>query len=686
MKKISIVILIILFIFLTTFMTYNLFGVGEQNEISKNIESKVSSLVTNNTMEFSEYEAGVIGNYNDVSKVAGGSYHSLLLTTEGYVYSFGNNIYGQLGDGTGGDITSNNYDRNKPVKVADNPENGFTNGTVKEISVASNYSLLLTTDGYLYSFGENGRGQLGDGTGGDRTNDDNKNKPVKVADNPESGFTNGTVKEVVAGFNHALIVTTEGYAYSFGNNIRGQLGDGTTSDRNKPVKISDNPESGFINENVEKVAAGDNHSLVLKADGNVYSFGRNNYMQLGNGTTSDSNKPVKVSDNLESGFTNGTVKEIAAGNNHSLIVTIAGNVYSFGRNNYGQLGDETGGDTTNNNNKNKPVKVANNPESGFINENVKEVAGGINNAFIITTEGYLYSFGDNDFGQLGDGTTISKNKPVKVLDNPEEGFTNGTVKEIGVGDYHVLITTTEGLVRSFGANSNGGRLGIGESSNSSKPRGGRLISLWLSGNAISHSKQQVTKYSSDANVNEVNISDVTSRIVVELKKANGEYQDITNEYKSTTNGGENKYIVGESGTPFEVGLNTEESFTIRVSDENSPIFMEYTFIVDKKPPTLSEIIENGNASVCNVINNNEYYCSSGVAFIETDLSGFYHVKKEALGLETDITSDIRNGLINELATANTEKSKVIYTLTDGAGNIATIKIILDNYNPRIELK
>jgi alpha-tubulin suppressor-like RCC1 family protein len=238
--------------------------------------------------------------------VAAGYSHSLFLTSAGTVYASGRNGYGRLGDGT-------TTDRSTPVQVAAGVPN------VVGVAAGSAHSLFLTSAGTVYASGSNNYGQLGDGT-------------TTWGSTPVAGVTAAGVPNVVgvaAGDKHSLFLTSAGTVYASGYNGNGQLGDGTTTQRSTPVQVA----AGVPN--VVGVAAGNLHSLFLTSAGTVYASGYNGYGQLGDGTTTDRSTPVQGA----AGVLN--VAGVAAGGSHSLFLTSAGTVYASGRNDYGQLGDGT---------------------------------------------------------------------------------------------------------------------------------------------------------------------------------------------------------------------------------------------------------------------------------------------------------------------------------------------------------
>ena len=161
----------------------------------------------------------------------------------------------------------------------------------------------------------------------------------------------------------------------------------------------------------QKVAGGPYHSLTLKNDGTVWAWGRNDFGELGNGTTTSRYTPVQVK-----GLTN--VVAIAAGYDHSLALRSDGTVWAWGLNGNGQLGDGT---TTN---RTTPVQV-----KGLTN--VVAIAAGVYHSLAIRSDGTVWTWGYNTYGQLGDGTTTNKTTPVQV-----KGLTN--VVAIAAGVYHSL--------------------------------------------------------------------------------------------------------------------------------------------------------------------------------------------------------------------------------------------------------
>lgn len=630
---------------------------------------KVDAAGIESTLNLSEN-----GFLEPIKSITSGQRHALVLTEDNILYSFGVNAEGQLGIGT-----TDNSDI--PVKVADSADGTFINdGRVKKVTAFGTHTLILTTDGVVYSFGDNDYGQLGIGTSGTGLFE---SKPVKLGNSADGTFINdGRVKDITTGNAHSLILTTDGVVYSFGWNRNGQLGIGsssTSTSKNLPVKINNSADSTFINDGrVKEIEAGQFHSGIVTNDGVAYTFGYNYYGQLGNGSTaSTENTPVKMVSSEDGTFVNdGRVKELSFGRLQTVILTTSGSLFTVGYNAQGQLGDGTF------QNKNKPVKVVDNGD--FTNSNIASVSTEDYHVLVLKNDGIVYAFGYNYYGQLGIGTTRDTSKAVKVLNSADGRFINdGRVIDVSAGASTSIILTNEKKAYTVGEAEV-----LGNSSNTMPSQStkfvwmrGDLAYASLSGKALEHDKSKVTKFSGD-----VTISNVSGTL--SLKKGTGTYVDITSKYEGLYNGGSYKFIVGDSGDgTWHVGIDQETEFTLEILSGTT--IVEYTFIIDKKPPKITEVIAEGSNSACNIINESEYYCNQNVSFTTySDLSGYYVAKKEIEGTDgaTDIITDIPGVLSHTLESSNLEKAKVTYTLIDGAGNTVIISVVMDNYIPRVEQK
>jgi YD repeat-containing protein len=270
----------------------------------------------------------------------------------------------------------------------------------------------------------------GNGRLGDNTTV-GRSSPVSVV----GGFTNWC--GVSAGYTHSLGIRTNGTIWSWGCNSFGQVGDGTITSRTSPVSVV----GGFTD--WCGVSAGSQHSLGVRCNGSAWAWGRNTYSQLGLGDTTHRSSPVSV----VGGFTDWC--EVAGGAYHSLGIRTNGTVWAWGNNSQGRLGDGT------NTARSSPVSVV----GGFTDW--CEVAAG-NHSLGIRTNGTVWAWGYNGQGRLGDGTTIGRSSPVSVVG----GFTDWC--GVSAGNNHSIGIRTNGTVWAWGFN-NAGRLGDGTTTDRSSP-------------------------------------------------------------------------------------------------------------------------------------------------------------------------------------------------------------------------
>ena len=329
-----------------------------------------------------------------IVQTANGNGYSLALSADGTVYTWGRNEYGQLGNG----VTATNSPVPVAVKTAGTPMEGKT---IVQISAKVWYALALASDGTVYSWGFNSWGQLGSGTSG-TANNASAPVAVKTAGTPMEGKT---IVQVAAGATHSLALATDGTIYAWGKNEYGQLGDDSTTNSPVPVavKTAGTPMDG---KTIIQIHAGYEHSLALASDGTVYAWGRNNSGQLGKNDATDAHIPAAVQ-TLGTPMAGKVIVQLVAGNSQSMALASDGTVYTWGWNQYGQLGNGT---TTN---SRIPVAVVTTgtPLAGKI---ISQIAAGNAHALAMTDDGTVYTWGWNQYGQLGNNSTINSSLPVIV--------------------------------------------------------------------------------------------------------------------------------------------------------------------------------------------------------------------------------------------------------------------------------
>ncbi|WP_103560901.1 RCC1 domain-containing protein [Actinomadura rubteroloni] len=360
--------------------------------------------------------------------VAAGTAHSVLVDQDGFVWATGSNDNGQLGDGT----KTNSKIVRKVAGLSD----------VKAVAAAGDYTVALTNSGTVWAWGDNANGQLGNGTTTDSPT------PVQV-----TGLLNATA--ISAGPDgHVLAVLSSGQVKAWGANGSGQLGDGTTTQRTSPVTVAglSGVATGF-----GAVGAGNGHSLAVLADGRVQAWGGNASGQLGDGTTTGHLAPANVTGISDA-------KQVAAGGAHSLALTSAGAVRAWGANQLGQLGDGT---TTS---RLTPVNIS-------LSEKATSVAAGSTNSAATTYDavtgdgtGNIWVWGDNSYGQVGNGTTTNAATPAQV-----SGI--GAVFSVALGARHSVADSYFGFT-VWGSNSVG-QFGTGDTTSHLDPKLAELaLSSW----------------------------------------------------------------------------------------------------------------------------------------------------------------------------------------------------------------
>lgn len=269
------------------------------------------------------------------------------------------------------------------------------------------FILTLTDDGSIYAYGKNDEGQLGQGY----VDDDFHFLQTKI-DVPDQ------VIGMAAGRSHGLALTKNGQVYGFGSNDLGELGLGCQSTCQKPTLIQELDQIGGI----AGVSTDADTSFVLTDDGRIYAFGLNQEWRICDGDAII-NQPTLILCDVG----NTEIIGIAFTASHNLALTYDGDVYTFGR--------ET-------------------PKLIYYPEPICRISAGFDHCMSLTENGHIYSFGDNEFGQLGlelNTKKVSIDNPVLISDPIQESQICG----IASGRHHNLILTDNGSVYAYGLNYSG---------------------------------------------------------------------------------------------------------------------------------------------------------------------------------------------------------------------------------------
>lgn len=331
------------------------------------------------------------------------------VTVPGSIWSWGINSQGQLGHN---DIIS----KSSPVQVG-----SLTNW--KQVSTSSLHTLSTKQDGTLWSWGYNPYGQLG------LSDTTKRSSPVQVG-----ALTNW--KQVSCGSRHTVAVKTDGTIWSWGRNTSfGELGLNDAIHRSSPTQI------GTLT-NWKTMSCGGYHTLAIKTDGTLWGWGYNGQANLGLGDTTNRSSPVQIG-------TGSSWQSISATNTRSFAIRNDGTLWAAGAQTSGALGNGyTSGTRTTF------------TQIGALT-NWKQVSAGRYHTLAIKTDGTLWAWGNNNYGNLGLGDRTATSSPVQV----------GTLtnwKQVVTGSRHSIAIKTDGTLWSWGFNSSG-QLGLNDVNSRSSP-------------------------------------------------------------------------------------------------------------------------------------------------------------------------------------------------------------------------
>lgn len=334
------------------------------------------------------------------ASVSAGGYHTCALTGSGSAKCWGGNEDGQLGNGRN---TNSSY----PVQVSGLTEN------VMSISAGYDHTCAVTLTGAAKCWGNNDDGELGNG------NNTSSNRPVTVR-----GLNRG-VAAISAGSHFTCAKLTSGVVKCWGKGTYRQLGNGSNSSANIPVRVVG------LGESAKAVAAGGLHACALLDSGAVKCWGYNTSGQLGNGSLNLALVPVSVTEVDE-------VVAITTGAVHSCAILAAGEVKCWGSNSYGQLG------TSRMEYSATPVRVAN------VGANVTTISAGGSSNCVLNSDGIAKCWGGNNWGELGNGTVEDTPHP-----RPSRVLNLTGAKAVTFGWSHACAVTRGRRMRCWGYNIEG---------------------------------------------------------------------------------------------------------------------------------------------------------------------------------------------------------------------------------------
>ena len=340
-----------------------------------------------------------------------GDFHTITLSDDGTVHSFGRNEEGELGLGHNNSVSI-------PTPISNLPK-------INLVSCGMYFSICVDLEGFIWSFGKNNCAQLGTG------NRTNFNVPQKLLNIPP-------VLSVACGYAHTLIITDDDNLWSFGRNEYGQLCLG-----NKEVYLTPQKTS-FAN--ISKISAGSDHSLFQNNKGEIFACGDNRNGQCVLGHFYDTQITPIIIPNLPS-----KIAHFICGYNQNLFLDSEGNVYSVGQNYFGELG--LGHDTY----QNVLNKIENIPP-------IKIISCMRLSCYLIDFDGNVWSFGYNPYGQLGHGDTTQRNAP-KIINTLKD------IQQISYGSCGFQFFAKNSQKQIFVTGRNDfGQLGTGDTQSLSIPK------------------------------------------------------------------------------------------------------------------------------------------------------------------------------------------------------------------------
>ncbi|RZK54031.1 MAG: RCC1 repeat-containing protein, partial [Hymenobacter sp.] len=351
-----------------------------------------------------------VGTATTWRSVSAGQWYTLAVRTDGTLWAWGWNYYGQLGLGS-----SSSYP-NVPTQVG-------TATNWRSTTAGAMHAAALRTDGTLWAWGSNYFGQLGTGS----SSTGNELSPVQIG-------AATTWQSLDAGLYHVVALRTDGTLWAWGRNDRGQLGTGSTTSTSQPVQVG--------TATWQSVSAGDEHTVALRPTGTLWAWGRNHLNQLGLGASTERElSPVPAG--------NGQLwQTAAAGGDHTAALKNDATLWAWGYHCYGQVGNGAGRQFT-------PTQVG--PGSTWLS-----VAGGYGHSLAVRADGTLWAWGDNNSGQLGTGTFSSLTiAPVQV-------GTATNWQSVAAADFSSFAVRRDGTLWAWGSNING-QLGLGNMTTRASP-------------------------------------------------------------------------------------------------------------------------------------------------------------------------------------------------------------------------
>ena len=321
-----------------------------------------------------------------------------------------------------------------------------------KLALGTAHSCALSDDGTVKCWGRNNNKQLGnDGSGS------TKDHPVTVIDGDGSSTALSGIVQIATGGSHSCGLNSNGNVHCWGIGATGNLGNDGTSTSDHPVLVVDGDGSSTALGGIVQVSSVAAHTCAVNSSGNVYCWGYGTFRQLGDGGSSDSDHPVAVIDGSGSTTPLGSIAQVAAGEFHTCALDLSGEVWCWGQETFGALGNNLGSFNTFSGNsfKSYPVKVvAGDGETNALS-NIVQITAGDQVTCALSDEGEVYCWGEGGDGRLGDGTNTDRSYPAKVIAGSGETDPLSNIVQIAAYDDHVCALSESGEVYCWGDNTDG---------------------------------------------------------------------------------------------------------------------------------------------------------------------------------------------------------------------------------------
>lgn len=363
-------------------------------------------------------------------QVVAGAKHNCGIASDGQVYCWGYNLYGQLGN--------NSVVQSKTPVAIVTAGTEMAGLTAKSISAGDSDTCVVASDGNAYCWGLNDRGQLGNSDTGV-----NSSVPVLVHDGAiPSGLT---IISISVGRFHTCAIASDNNAYCWGRGTNGQLGNTASLDSPVPVQVTNT--GALLNKTIKSISSSEARTCAIASDNNAYCWGWDGYGGLGNDAAiANSNVPVQVE---TTGVLSGkTIISISSGTYFACAIASDSQAYCWGRNDYGQLGNVIATQSP------VPVQVTT-TSTPMVGQTFLSVAAGNNFTCAIASDNQVYCWGYGVNGQLGNGLNVTNNSPVRVSNS---GVLSGkTILSITTTTVaaHVCAVASDGQAYCWGSGGNG---------------------------------------------------------------------------------------------------------------------------------------------------------------------------------------------------------------------------------------